>query len=230
VGAARAARLGLAGAGAELLNAGTEVVNRVLGVPGLAANLAGHARPKRLRVCAVILRAPDRPLATEQAVREALEVADGIFRREAETELVWDEWPRVHTVEDPSPGYALDVDCGANSWKQDLGGAGAYFRRTLEEALGDASAAGARATGHARPIGVFVVRDIAGKAGCSLGPLSDYVTVDRVRGPLIAHELGHSCGLWHTKEDGNLMLPAANREAMTRVQRAIFRNSRHVTR
>ena len=62
-----------------------------------------------------------------------------------------------------------------------------------------------------------------------MGPLSDYVTVDRVRGPLIAHELGHCCGLWHTKEAGNLMLPAANSETMTRTQQAIFRNSRHVT-
>jgi hypothetical protein len=84
-------------------------------------------------------------------------------------------------------------------------------------------------TGYGEPIGVFVVRDIAGKGGCSMGPLSDYVTVDRVRGTLIAHELGHCCGLWHSGDAGNLMHPAANTETMTRSQRAIFRNSRHVT-
>jgi hypothetical protein len=222
-------KLGLTGAGSELLNAGTEVVNRALGVPGLVANLAGYATDKRLRVCAVILSTPAGPLATEDAVREALGVADGIFRRQASTELVWGDWPRIHTVTESAPAHALDVDCGGDSWKQDLGGPGAYFRSALDDALGDAASTAARATGYARPIGVFVVRDIAGKAGCSLGPLSDYVTVDRVRGPLIAHELGHSCGLWHTKEEGNLMLPAAKFETMTRTQRAIFRNSRHVT-
>jgi len=46
----------------------------------------------------------------------------------------------------------------------------------------------------------------------------------------IAHELGHCCGLWHVEDAGNLMRPAADSEAMTRAQQAVFRNSRHVTR
>jgi hypothetical protein len=129
----------------------------------------------------------------------------------------------------PAPAAALDVDCGARSWRQDLGEAGRYFRTTRAEALRGASSPAGGVTGYGGPVAVFVVRDIAGKAGCSMGPLSDYVTVDRVRGALIAHELGHACGLWHTKADGNLMLPAANREELTRTQVAVFRNSRHVT-
>jgi hypothetical protein len=135
----------------------------------------------------------------------------------------------VHTIAEPAPEHALDVACGTASWRQDLGDAGAYFRSRLSEALGRSTVSAGTVTGYGEPIGVFVVRDIAGKAGCSMGPLSDYVTVDRVRGTLIAHELGHCCGLWHTKEAGNLMLPAANTETMTRTQQAIFRNSRHVT-
>jgi hypothetical protein len=228
-------RTGLLGGGAQLINVGTEVVNRVLGAPGLVANLSGVAKRKRMRVCAVILSAPTgdgapgRPLATENQVRDALRVADGIFKREANTELFWDEWPQVHTIAEPAPEHALDVGCGTASWKQDLGDAGAYFRSRRSEALGRSTFSAGTVTGYGEPIGVFVVRDIAGKAGCSMGPLSDYVTVDRVRGTLIAHELGHCCGLWHTKDAGNLMLPAANTETMTRAQQAIFRNSRHVT-
>jgi hypothetical protein len=219
----------LGGGGAELLNVGTEVLNRAIGAPALVANLGGYARRKRLRVCAIVLSDGAKPLAADEAVLDALRAADGIFRREADTELFFDEWPKVQTISEPAPADALDVSCGRTSWKEDLGGAGAYFRRTRAAALrGSASPAGA-VTGYGEPIAVFVVRNIAGKAGCSMGPLSDYVTVDRVRGTLIAHELGHSCGLWHTKDEGNLMLPAANQESMTRTQRAIFRNSRHVT-
>ena len=158
-------------------------------------------------------------------MREALLVADELFRREANTELVWDDWPRIHTVEEPAPGHVLDVDCGARSWTQDLGEAGAYFRGKQR----GVASFGRAATGYGEPIAVFVVRDIAGKGGCSLGPLSDYVTVDRVRGRLIAHELGHSCGLRHSRDTGNLMIPTADSETMTRAQQAVFRNSPHVT-
>lgn len=225
----------LAGGGSQLLSVGTEVVNRALGVPGLVANLSGFGQRKRMRVSAVVLSVPavgdgsgGRPLATESQVREALLAVDEIFRREANTEVFWGEWPKIHTIEEPAPDYALNVDCGSGSWAQDLGEAGAYFRDKLSAAQSGFSSARA-VTGYGEPIAVFVVRDIAGKGGCSLGPLSDYVTVDRARGRLIAHELGHCCGLWHAKEAGNLMLPAADSESMTRSQQAIFRNSRHVT-
>ena len=222
----------LGGGGSELLNVGTEVANRVIGAPALVANLSGYSKRKRMRICALVLSVPGddgaapRPLATEDQVRDALRVADEIFKRQANTELFWDDWPRIHTVAEPAPDHALDVACGGTSWKQDLGEAGAYFRARLAAVRGGLAKA---ATGYGEPVGVFLVRDIVGKAGCSMGPLSDYVTVDRVRGPLIAHELGHCCGLRHTKEAGNLMLPAANSETMTRAQQAIFRNSRHVT-
>ena len=225
----------LAGGGSQLLHVGTEAVNRALGAPGFVANLTGRGGRKRMRVCAVILSAPaegdgaGRPLATEEKVRDALLLADEIFRREANTELFWPGWPRIHTIEAPAPDYALHVRCGTGSWTEDLGDAGVYFRNTLSAVLGGSASTARSVSGYGEPIAVFVVRDVAGKAGCSLGPLSDYVTVDRVRGRLIAHELGHCCGLWHVKDAGNLMLPAADSEDMTRAQQAIFRNSRHVT-
>ncbi len=229
-------RRALAGGGSQLLSLATEVVNRAVGAPALVANLMGFESRKRLRVHAVVLSAPGayeddpaRPLATESQVREALLVADTIFKREANTELVWDDWPRVSIVQEPAPDYVLDVECGSGSWKQDLDDAGAYFRAKLSAARDGAASTARAVAGYGEPIAVFVVRDVAGKAGCSLGPLSDYVTVDRVRGRLIAHELGHSCGLWHSDDPGNLMLPAADSETMTRSQQAIFRNSRHVT-
>jgi hypothetical protein len=229
VGRTATIRLGLGGGGAQLLSVGKEAVNRVIALPDFGATLGGRKPRKRLRVEVVILSEPAtggaaRPLATEAHAREALESAQTIFEREAGTVLFFDDWPRIRTIAEPAPHAALHVGCGASSWTQDLGEAGAYFRR-MRSASGGVAGIG----GRGEPITVFVVRDVAGKNGCSLGPLSAYVTVDRVRGPLIAHELGHSCGLWHSRSSGNLMLPAADSGTMTRLQQAVFRTSRHVT-
>ena len=79
-----------------------------------------------------------------------------------------------------------------------------------------------------------MVRDVLGKAGCSLGPLVDYVTVDmgalksRTRRVLV-HELGHACGLPHSGAAENLMLPKRMGERLQPWQVAVLRTSRHVS-
>ncbi len=226
----------LAGGGSQLLSVGTEVVNRALGVPGLVANLSGFGQRKRMRVSAVVLSVPAVGDGVAWApARNGESGPRGAARGRRDLQARGEHGGVLGRVaEDPHDrGAGARLRPERRLWQRLVGarprrGGGLLPRQAVGCAKRIRSSARA-VTGYGEPIAVFVVRDIAGKGGCSLGPLSDYVTVDRARGRLIAHELGHSCGLWHAKEAGNLMLPAADSESMTRSQQAIFRNSRHVT-
>lgn len=203
-----------------------EAGNRLLGVPDLAGSLAGSRRAKKLRARVLILRDEHgRPVAAPGDVEPALAEARRVLREQAAIELVPALEPIVTTLEVPAPPTALDAPCVKGSWQADFGTGGAFFRRFA--ARGPASGSGA-------PITVFVVRDVLGRAGCSLGPLVDYVTVDltaltgRTRRVLV-HELGHACGLPHSRAAENLMLPRRMGDRLAPWQVAVVRSSRHVT-
>jgi hypothetical protein len=203
-----------------------ETGNRLVGIPELAASLAGTRRPKTMRVRVLILRDErGRPVATPADVEPALAEARRVLRAQAAIELLPAAEPLVATLEIPAPPAALDAPCAEGSYRADLGPGGAFFRRFAER--------GARA-GSGAPITVFVVRDVLGKAGCSLGPLVDYVTVDTgaLRGRtrrVLVHELAHACGLPHSSTSENLMLPKGMGERLQPWQVAVVRSSRHVT-
>ncbi len=221
-GVVAAAALGQAG---SLVH---ELLNRGLAAPAFAANLAGIERPKKLRLKVVVLRDEDgRPLATESEVEPILAETRRVLERAAGVALIA-PGRAIAVADGPAPRAALEPLCPEGLWRADLGEAGPYYRR-----LRAVTPAGLVA-GYGAPVTVFVVAEVRGRAGCSLGPLGDYVAIERRalgRGTLrlLAHELGHSCGLVHSDEEGNLMRPREPGESLTRLQRAIFRNSRHVT-
>ena len=208
------------------LNVLRETGNRVVGIPELAGSLAGSRRPKKLRIRVVILRDEQgRPVAGAEDVEPSLAEARRVLRETLAVDLVPAAEPVVRTLETPAPTAALDSPCAEGSYKADFGSGGEFFRRHRE--LGGI-------TGSGTPITVFVVRDVLGKAGCSLGPLVDHVTVDmsaltgrRLR--VLAHELGHACGLPHSSAAENLMLPKGMGDRLQAWQIAVFRSSRHVT-
>jgi hypothetical protein len=213
---------GLSQAGNVLREAG----NRVVGLPEAAGSLAGTRRPKKLRVNVAILRDErGRPVATPADVEPALEEARRVLREQLAIELVPAGDSTIRTLEVPAPPAALDPPCTEGSYRADFGLGGAFFRRF---------AVRGPATGSGAPITVYVVRDVIGKAGCSLGPLVDYVTVDmtgltgKTRRVLV-HELGHACGLPHSRAAENLMLPRRMGDRLQPWQIAVFRSSRHVT-
>ena len=209
--------------GANILK---ETVNRVPGLFEVAANLMGIKPFKQLKVRVVILRdETGKPLATPAEVIPSLEESERILALQANVRLTAAE-PLIATVAAPSPTRALDVHCDDGAWQEDFDEAGAYFREQV--------AATGHPLGYGAPVTVFIVRDISNKGGCSLGPLTDYVTLeakmlDRARHRLLAHEVAHACGLWHSEDRANLMYPKGPGAALTRTQSAILRNSRHVT-
>jgi len=83
------------------------------------------------------------------------------------------------------------------------------------------------------PVTAFVVIKIKGACGCSLGPISDYVTLDHFgakQTSTLAHELAHACGLWHVKKRSNLLYRYNDRQdEIEWWQKNIFRSSRHIT-
>jgi hypothetical protein len=204
---------------AEAANVLRETGHRVLGIPEVGLSLAGSRRLKRMRIRVLILRDEEgRPVATPDDVQPALEEARRVLRTQLAIDLLPAAEPVVSTLDEPAPTASLDSPCAEGSWRADFGTGGAFFRR------------------HAGRSGitVFVVRDVLGKAGCSLGPLVDYVTVDmgalkgRTRRVLV-HELGHACGLPHSRAAENLMLPKSMGDRLQPWQVAVVRSARHVT-
>jgi len=214
------------GALSQISNVLKEVFNRALGLLDFVAYLMGFQPYKKLRLQVVILRGEDgQPLADVTGVMAAIAEARRVFEQVCRTRIIPEE-PLTLTPSGAAPQEALHVHCDDGAWQEDFGTAGAYFRRTSARSLLGLL------TGYAAPITVFIVQEISGKGGCSLGPLTDYVTQEArtVRGNrLMAHEVAHACGLWHSAETTHLMYPRSPGEVMTRWQVAIFRNSRHVT-
>ena len=211
----------------ELFNLLKEVANRVLKLPEFLLTLVGVRFGKRLRVRVVVLR-DERglPLASDAEVRPAYEEAQRILARMAGVAVEPAGW-RVVTAPHAAPKAALDVRCTDGAWRDDLGQAGAFFRSLM------ASTPVGTLTGYGQPVTVFVVRSMTTHNGCSLGAAADYVTVEakslRTARRLLAHEVAHACGLWHSKRPNNLMLPQGPGEELTHMQAAVLRSSRHVT-
>lgn len=179
------------------------------------------------------------PVADVDQAREALAWAVEVFRDEAGVALVPVGWsadepravpssdPRfVSVADEPAAHPTLDVTCTVRAWLADLGAAGAGFRRAMRAEGGPAVPA------YGSPVWAFAVRGFGTRhLGCSLGPFTDYVTVRFSGEPTtLAHELGHACGLWHTRP-GTLMDRRPTRVSrLAPWQRWIVRASRHVTR
>ena len=176
---------------------------------------------KKLRIRIFILRTenPEQNPSPE-FLDEMINYAKTSFAKNFKVELIpQGKKDFVEVLRQDAPIEALITKGGSGALREELKAAGNFFAANL--------------TGIIYPVTVFVVRDIKGADGCSLGPMSDYITIDHIglkNVSVLAHELAHACGLWHLKDKTNLLYTDRHRGSEVKWwQKNVFRSSRHVT-
>jgi hypothetical protein len=198
-------------------------------VPGIYDLLLGWLAwpPKKLRLQILILSDESGPVMSpnDPDLKASIEFAQKTLKDRFNIELRSYSRQLVQVIEEQAPDAALNVGCGAGGVKGEFGEAGEFFANHM---------AGWNAIPISLnfPITAFIVQDVKGTKGCSLGPLTDYLTLD-VDGPAVpstlVHEIGHVCNLWHSHSRKNLMYHNDDRgDEVKWFQKNLVRSSRHV--
>jgi len=177
---------------------------------------------KKLRVRVFILQDPKANAVVSPAdLDPAIEYAKRSFKKNFNTRLLPYKPTQqiVEVLQKKAPYEALYTKGNIGALAEEFKIAGNFFASNL--------------SGSFYPITAFVVLDIDHASGCSLGPLTDYVTLDpdgARNASTLAHEIAHACGLWHIRSKSNLLWRTFSRgDEVKWWQKNIFRSSRHVT-
>lgn len=225
---------------AWVLAVGQTLVWTAVALPDAVLTGLGVMPEKRLRVRVQL--PPGVSEAAQVEMLQALTVTAQIYRREANVRILpavpWtikgafagpavplDSWMGVGDA----GTQRLNVGCAVQALAEDIGRVGGLFawRALRFHPFGISR----RLLGLGAPVVVFGVGSVAGGQliGCSLGPLTDYVTVQIDRPVCLPHELGHACNLVHVSTPGNVMNPTCGGAHFTRWQAVLVRLSRHVS-
>ncbi len=211
-----------------VVRAAIEVFNRL--TTGLYDLVFGFFTwpPKRLRLHVFILwdeppggGDPQPPI--EQVVQAAIDRTKRIYKDKFNVNISPYSKTYMETLKGPFPDEVLDFTCGLG---EEFDTAGDFF-------AGHLAGWNAIPITLSFPITVFVVRSFTGQdLGCSMHVLGDYVVITRnglMDNVALAHEMGHTCGLWHSKTSSNLMFESSPAgENVKWFQKNILRSSRHV--
>ena len=177
---------------------------------------------KKLRIKIVILQDPQaNPVVSPADLDTAIEFAKRSFKKNFNTSLLpyKSGQPFAEVLQRKAPYEVLYTKGSIGALWEEFTITGSFFASNL--------------SGLFYPITAFIVLDIDHASGCSLGPLSDYVTLDpggAKNVSTLAHEIAHACGLWHLQSKSNLLWRTFSRgDEVKWWQKNIFRSSRHVT-
>ncbi|MFF0991449.1 hypothetical protein [Kocuria nitroreducens] len=210
---------------------------------------------KKLRLRVVILSDENgNPIAPRDRVESAVAITQRIFERELNVKVEGVFGDIVRESAERAPSDVLNPPCssGASDIHTQIGPMfgemGAWYRNRIARTPGGTFA------GYGTPVTMFVVRDVQGSIiGCahlawfenygyieptalppSWAPTGD---VDEVKPyedfehATLAHEIGHSCDLFHRKPKRNLMYSNQSRTgtSLTKWQKAVARSCTHIT-
>lgn len=202
-----------------------DIINTIIWLP-----------PKELRLHILILSDGDHPVVGVDELTPSIEYARRVLNDRLNVKLFSYDENMVDIITEPAPDKALNVCCDACAFKEEFVEAGEFFAKHMTGSDPNGISLSLKF-----PITVFVVKTISGKVGCSLGPLTDYITlgVDGVRdnpASTMMHEIGHACNrLFHTGTVISDLMYGSSRESGNirgdRVklwEKCVIRASRHV--
>ena len=181
---------------------------------------------KRLRLHVFICSVDGKPVASVADVMPTIERAKKIYKDRFNVEIRPYSETFVEIIKEPAPASVLDYEGGAAAFGSEFGEAGEFFAQHL-------AGWNAIPISFTFPITVFVVRSLSdGLLGVSLSVAGDYIVIappGLAERTALAHEMGHTCSLWHSGTQSNLMFASspAGDEAKW-FQKNLLRSSRHV--
>lgn len=199
--------------------------------------ILGKKLDKKLRLAVVLFAdGPNNPIVNKQEVIDQLKRMAILYKEKANIKVKSaksnasqepsEDWITIY--EKPASSKMLNVGCNKFAFGQDLWLTGMMFQFTALTRLFYTNFL--RIIGYGSPIVVYIVEDIENFNGCSIGLLTDYVTIDCKGVVSIPHEIGHACNLFHVEDEENLMhKQGSEKSKLTDKQAAIMRASRHVT-
>jgi len=176
---------------------------------------------KKMKIKIFILKdEQQKPVVSPHDLDKAIEYTVKVFKEKFNVDILpVANGSFVEVLKTLAPSEGLHTKGGKGAFNEEFKTAGSYFAANLVSPI--------------YPITAFVVEDIEDATGCSLGPMTDYITLSRDGAKdrsVLAHELAHACGLWHVNDKTNLLWNKNDRGSEIKWwQKNILRSSRHVT-
>ena len=176
---------------------------------------------KKMRIKIFILKdQQNNPIVSTDDLDAAIKYAIKVFKEKFNVALLpAGNGSFVEISKTIFPAEVLHTKGGSGALAEEFKIAGNYFDADLISPI--------------YPVTTFVVIDIDNATGCSLGPMTDYVTLSHdgaKNESVLAHELAHACALWHVNDRSNLLWNRNDRgDKIKWWQKNIFRSSRHIT-